>query len=84
MKHDKPLIRDFIHVLGGVGDVKVDKFFFVEINPDGVDQLDDEIFDGCIFLFILLSLEERVFEKKVVRSLNDQSVDILFVDQCCD
>ncbi len=84
MQHHKPLIRNFIHVLGRIRYVKVDKFFLVKIYSDGVDQLDDEILDGCIFLFILLSLEERIFEEKVVRSLNYQSVNILLVYKCCD
>lgn len=41
MKHDKSLIRNLIHEFGGIGNVKVNKFLFVEIDPDGIDQLNN-------------------------------------------
>jgi hypothetical protein len=82
MKHYKPLVCDLIHEVGRIGDVEVNEFFFDKVDPNGVDQLYDEILNGCIFLFIFFSFEESVLEEEVMWSFNDKSIDILLVDEC--
>jgi hypothetical protein len=81
MKHDKSFVRDFIHVLGRVGDVKVDEPFFVKVDSNGVDQLYNKVFDGGVFLFLFFVLEEGISEEQVVRGFDDKAVDVLFVDE---
>lgn len=81
MEHYKPLVGNLIHEFSWIGDVEINEFLFIEVDSDRVDQLYEEILNGCIFLFILLGLEERVFEEEIMGGFKYKSVDILLVNE---
>lgn len=81
MQHHKPLIGNFTHIFRRIRQLKINKFFFVKINPYRINQLYYKVFNSGVLLLLLVNFEEGVFNEEVIRGLEDKTVDILLVDE---
>ena len=61
--------------------MEVNQFLLVQVDPNRIDQLHDQVLYRCVLLLFFLVLEKTVSQKEIVRSFNDQPINVLLVDQ---